>query len=534
MARTYRFADGFDEPDVVAFGLPAPQLMTVVAAAVVAYLILRLTLPGVLTVPMAVAVAGAGALLGWGRWLDRPLLAWAVAGGRFAIAPKQRHFIVLSEAVDDPAAAPGAGSASPFPPETDAEADLAGQPWARWLRHPGGEPGAGSRHEPPAVPAAAAPAARTETPCAGGAAETGNGLGRSPGGWFEPGGQEPEPGHAEAPRLAVLTDPAGAPADDADEESDEDEAVILPFARAFADEADDGEVELSGAPVGGAQTMPSTPPAAGAPVFVGATRRVTFFSLNGGTGTTTLATETAGLLAARGQHSRDGVTQERLKVALIDLDLRSATVSVRLGIPHPTIWDFVIDEKALAENVDDYLVVHRSGLRALLGPPKPIAAGRGIEPARIAEIVHQLESEGYHFIFFDIAADFDAVSTWVLGAVHDVFVVITPTASGVQDAYRTTEALRRMGLRHKLSYVVNRARPGYDVREVMTDLGGTLRASIPYDPAIEQAENEHRLAALGASPGAAAIASLAAHLYPPLQVTAPRRRLQLPWRRRAG
>jgi MinD-like ATPase involved in chromosome partitioning or flagellar assembly len=269
------------------------------------------------------------------------------------------------------------------------------------------------------------------------------------------------------------------------------------------------------------------------PVFVGAPRRITFFSLNGGSGRTTLATEVACLLAARGRHLAADGTVRPLDVALLDLDLRSATVSVRLGIAQPTLADYV-GRGCDPAHLDACMVRHSSGVRALLGMPKPVGA---LESARVAEIVHRLESDGAQFVVIDVAGDLDAVTTWVLSAAHDVFVVLTPTASGVQDAYRTTAALRRLGIAHKLRYVVNRARGSVDLDEVMGDLGGRICGVIPYDPAVEDAENDHRIVALdGEGPAAAALHDLAALLYPTLGGAARHPRLSWlgRWRRRAG
>ena len=273
-----------------------------------------------------------------------------------------------------------------------------------------------------------------------------------------------------------------------------------------------------------------------APVFVGAPRRVTFFSLKGGAGRTTLATEIACILAARGRHRTHSGSVRPLNVALLDLDLRSATVAVRLGIAQPTLADYIARGGDPA-HLDASMVRHATGLRVLLGPPKPIASGPAmLEPARVAEIVHRLERDGVHFILIDVAADLGAVTTWVLSAAHDIFVVLTATAGGVQDAYRTTEALRRLGLGHKLRYVVNRARGAPDLDEVMGDLGGRVAAVIPYDPAIEDAENHHRIAALdGSGPGATALHDLAASLYPSLSTSSRRARPGwLRWRRSVG
>ena len=275
---------------------------------------------------------------------------------------------------------------------------------------------------------------------------------------------------------------------------------------------------------------------ASAPVFVGAPRRVTFFSLKGGAGRTTLATEIASILAARGRHRAHDGSIRPLSVALLDLDLRSATVAVRLGVAQPTLSDYLARGGDPA-HLDGCMVRHSSGLRVLLGPPKPVASGpAALEPARVAEIVHRLERDGVHFVVIDVAADLDAVTTWVLSAAHDIFVVLTATAGGVQDAYRTTEALRRLGLGHKLRYVVNRARGVPDLDEVMGDLGGRIAAVIPFDPAIEDAENHHRVAALDdGAPAAAALHDLAALLYPSLAPSPRRTRLGwLPWKRSVG
>ncbi len=316
--------------------------------------------------------------------------------------------------------------------------------------------------------------------------------------------------------------------DDADDDAEQEpvaaEVLHLPLMRS----------ELAPRRVDPPVTVPAdtAPP----PVFVGAPRRITFFSLNGGSGRTTLATELACLLAARGRHLAADGTVRPLDVALLDLDLRSATVSVRLGIPQPTLADYVA-RGADTAHLDAFMVRHPSGVRALLGMPKPVTSGAGaLEAAHVAEIVHALERGGAQFVVIDVAADLGAVTTWVLSAVHDIFVVLTPTASGVQDAYRTTAALRRLGLAHKLRYVVNRARGSVDLDEVMGDLGGRIAAVIPYDPAVEEAENQHRIVGLDGSGGAAAaLHDLAALLYPSLSNATRRTRASwLPWRRRAG
>jgi len=485
------FTDGFDRPDTIAFGLDAPRLITVVVGALSAYAVMQAPLPFALRVGIAVVLAVLSGVLGWARYAGRPVLTWAWLAVRFAMAPQSGGGAVVPEV---PAPAPSAPPEPPPPTEEvrehAAQAAHTDEPvWAQWLHF-----------ETEQATAVAPDVVETSR---------------------------------DAPLVVVM---------DEDPVSQGDEAPVEPAAPALqvvdaADEARGEVVQLRVArPV-------DTPPAAivgsdagPPPVFVGAPRRITFFSLNGGSGRTTLATEVACILAARGRHLAAGGTVRPLNVALLDLDLRSASISVRLGIPQPTLADYV-SRGAEPAHLDACMVRHPSGVHALLGMPKPVASGpAALEPARVAEIVHRLERDGAQFVVIDVAADLGAVTTWVLSAVHDVFVVLTPTARGVQDAYRTTAALRRLGVGHKLQYVVNRARAGIDLDEVMGDLGGRIAAVIPDDPAVEDAENNHRIAALeGHGTAASALHDLAALLYPSLAI-APRRARAAwrPWRRRAG
>jgi MinD-like ATPase involved in chromosome partitioning or flagellar assembly len=350
---------------------------------------------------------------------------------------------------------------------------------------------------------------------------------------------EPEPPHGDAP---VWTQWLHVEPESPTVETPREAPLVVVMdgpEAAQPDESPPPEAELLQLPVSRHDAVPRPAPEPIAvdgippPVFVGAPRRIAFFSLSGGSGRTTLATEVACILAARGRHLAPDGTMHPLDVALLDLDLRSATVSVRLGIPQPTLADYVA-RGADPAYLDACMVRHPSGVRALLGMPKP--ATTALEAASVAEIVHRLERDGAQFVVLDVAADLGAVTTWVLSAVHDIFVVLTPTATGVQDAYRTTAALRRLGLGHKLRYVVNRARGSVDLTEVMGDLGGRICGVIPYDPAVEDAENNHRIAALHAdTPASAALHDLAALLYPPLRSAQHRPRASwLPWRRRAG
>jgi MinD-like ATPase involved in chromosome partitioning or flagellar assembly len=356
------FADGFDRPDQIAFGLSAGQLAVVMGGALAAYSLVRSPLPPAFAEPVAALIAAVAAGLGWIRFAGRPALDWAVFGGLYLMRPRR-------------------GTA-----RGTADAD-------------------------------------------------------------EPTGSTPR-------------------------ESPTPDSPII---------------ELFGAkttpPVKAAATIVRTPRREGP-------RRVTFFSLRGGTGRSTLATELACLLAA--SHSAD---RPAPRVALVDLDLRSPTVGIRLGTPEKTLLDYALtppEDRA----VTDFMITHASGARVLLGAQRAVNPEWPITPALLREVLRELDMDGFDLVVLDVSPELSPVNTAALCACDDVFVVVVPTAGGVQDAYRSTEALRRLGLRQQLRYIVNRSTTGTDLTVPMADLGGQVIADIPDDGAVVSAENAHRLVGL--------------------------------------
>jgi MinD-like ATPase involved in chromosome partitioning or flagellar assembly len=386
------FADGFDTPDTLAFGLGAGQLAVVMAGALAAYSLVRSPLPPAFVDPIAVLLAGSAATLGWLKVAGRPALDWAVFAAQFWMRPRRGT--------------------------------------ARW-ELAGAAPGLGS--------AGLMLASAT------------------------PNDDRPVPSGA-LPELPIKSSAAGPTW----------ALTAIPPLR-----------------------LPPTTRAHGA-------RRVTFFSLRGGTGRSTLATELTCLVASSGDDEHPSP-----KVALVDLDLRSPSVAVRLGAPDQTLLDFALaspDDRS----VIDFMATHSSGARVLLGPQRAVNPEWPITPALLREVLRELDMEGFDLVVLDVSPELSPVNTTAICACDDVFVVIVPTAGGVQDAYRSTEALRRLGLRHQLRYIVNRSQPETDLSEPMADLGGQLIAEIPDDESVVTAENTHRLVGLEeAAPAAIALRRLA-------------------------
>jgi len=392
------FADGFDRPDTLAFGLGAGQLAVVMVGALAAYSLVRSPLPAAVADPVAVAIAAAAAGLGWLRVAGRPALDWAVFAGLFWMRPR-RGTIRWELAT----AAPSDGSSHGGDDDRSQVVELFGK-----------------RGTPPAPPS------------------------------------NPPPGDRRK------SDPGPAPA--------------------------------SQSPAG-----PSFTPILRPPTRADGARRVTFFSLRGGTGRSTLATELTCLIAS----SRTD-EQPAPRVALVDLDLRSPSVAIRLGAPERTLLDYALAPPE-DRSVIDFMITHASGARVLLGPQSAVNPEWPVTPALLREVLRELDMEGFDLVVLDVCPELNPLTTTAICACDDVFIVVVPTAGGVHDAHRSTEALRRLGLRHQLRYIVNRSRPGTDLSEPMADLGGQLIGDIPDDDAVVTAENAHRLVGLDET-GPAAIA----------------------------
>ena len=141
---------------------------------------------------------------------------------------------------------------------------------------------------------------------------------------------------------------------------------------------------------------------------------VTFFSPKGGVGTTTLAVNTAVLLAggrgrevARAGRPANGVLPSS-RVLLIDLDLQFGQVATHLNLmPRYDIAGLASDEPSLAdpELARTYLTTHGSGLNVLAAPARPEADFR-VTLEHLQRIV-ELMQPSFDHILVDLGSRLD-------------------------------------------------------------------------------------------------------------------------------
>ena len=225
---------------------------------------------------------------------------------------------------------------------------------------------------------------------------------------------------------------------------------------------------------------------------------VGFFSLAGGSGRTTLAVEAATLLAVRGRAAAAARSQG-VRVVLLDLARRNPAVGLRLGMPPPAV-------------AGGELVAHSSGLLVALASATALPSNSH-DGAQSSAVIDGPACAGADIVVVDFDGDLGEPCMTVLQRCDQVLVTVTASAVGIIDAYRSTAVLRRLGLRDRVEYVVNRWREEVATDEILGDLGGVIAAEIPDHPALVEAEDAHQPAGLyGDGAVAAALGRLATRI----------------------
>jgi pilus assembly protein CpaE len=147
---------------------------------------------------------------------------------------------------------------------------------------------------------------------------------------------------------------------------------------------------------------------------------VAFFSPKGGVGTTTLAVNTAVLLAGGGAPPATGTngaepTIPASRVLLIDLDLQFGQVATHLNLtPRFDLAGLATDEQALGdpELARSYLTHHSSGLAVLAAPARPEADFR-VSVEHVQRII-ELMRPSFDHVVVDLGSRLDPRALWVL------------------------------------------------------------------------------------------------------------------------
>jgi pilus assembly protein CpaE len=175
---------------------------------------------------------------------------------------------------------------------------------------------------------------------------------------------------------------------------------------------------------------------------------IVVYSPQGGAGTTTVSTN----LAA-------GLMRKGIKVLLIDADLQFGDIGVFLKIQsQSTLAELAPKVNDLdPEFFDSVVSTHESGLKVLLGPPRPELADE-IEaiPDSIARIIERVAND-YDFIVVDTRCHLDNLLLALTDICAKIVLVATPTLAGVKNAKFVLDLFDRMDYpAEKVVFVLNK------------------------------------------------------------------------------
>jgi pilus assembly protein CpaE len=201
-------------------------------------------------------------------------------------------------------------------------------------------------------------------------------------------------------------------------------------------------------------------------------RLIVVIAPKGGVGTTTIATNLAVALRQ--------VTNT--SVALADMGLQFGDVGVQLNIwSRHTLYDLVTHANELDDTLfEKVLQAHSSGIKALLAPHEPDAAG-DISGEAMTAVLHGLLAR-HTYVVCDTWSFLDEVTETLLQKADDVLVVTTPEVPALRNTKSFLEHITRNELtRGRITLVLNRfpSVNGIALQDVQKHLRYPVGANIP-------------------------------------------------------
>jgi pilus assembly protein CpaE len=210
----------------------------------------------------------------------------------------------------------------------------------------------------------------------------------------------------------------------------------------------------------------------GTPHSRGRGKLVVVSSPKGGVGTTTIATNLAVALRQMGGG----------QVVLADFDLQFGDVGVQLNLwSKYTMHDLLMKVEEIDDAMLDHVLQqHSSGIRVLLAPGTPEAAGE-VTCEQIDTILDRL-LERHSYVVADTWSLLDEVTMAFLRRADEVLVVATPEVPALKNTKHFLEYLRQQALvSGRITLVLNRfpSVDGISLQDVQQHLGHPVGANIP-------------------------------------------------------
>jgi pilus assembly protein CpaE len=199
-----------------------------------------------------------------------------------------------------------------------------------------------------------------------------------------------------------------------------------------------------------------------APIFA-------IFNPKGGVGKTAIATNLAAALQLR----------KHRQVLLVDADIVTGHIVLSLGLPETrTVAESWANEMA-GDDHEPLLTLaalHASGVRVVSLASNPLTM-QALDPERVADGLLEARS-GVDAIVVDLHPSYSDINLAVFAIADRILVPVTPDLPAMRAALQLQQVATELGVRERLSMVVNRAKSGISVDDVERATGLKALAEI--------------------------------------------------------
>ena len=188
---------------------------------------------------------------------------------------------------------------------------------------------------------------------------------------------------------------------------------------------------------------------------------VAVFNPKGGVGKTMIAVNLAAALVARGK-----------RVLLVDADTVTGHIPGSLGMDAvPTVVDAWRDELdgGPALSFDEQASAHPSGLKVLPLSSSPIHTEL-LDPDRVAQALVQARRAA-DVVLVDLHPSYSPINRAVFDIADRIMVPVTPDLPAIRAAIKLVEVADELGVRDRLSLVINRAASGVSIADMERTVG---------------------------------------------------------------